>query len=394
LQSKIKTHYINFTILFFSVLVIFLFLEGISKIYIEHFANSRDFQWYASLEQKKEKEFQSYSSIHRYIGYIPTPGFVRGKNKHNSIGLRGEEVTIPKPQGEFRIICIGGSTTYTPDVEDYNLSYPNLLEEQLFNEGYENVKVINAGMLSYTTYESLINLQLRLLDLEPDLLIIYHAVNDVHARLVWSAEAYKGDNSGYRLSVYESNLEHGSSFWSYFNLGRIISAKLADKDRTHQMLLRKGGAITSQFFELRYQRAMGTYPEGIFKKTPIEKILKTNPPIYFRRNLNYMISIAKSNEVDVMLSTFAFCPDSSKNSTYSFPPLYNAIKEHNRVLSDIARERGVYLFDFASQFPNDKKYFQDDIHVTEEGSRLKSKLFSEFIIENKLMEKHQDTIIN
>jgi hypothetical protein len=211
--------------MFFSILLLLGILEGLSKLYIEHFAKEQSFKKYASVEQLRQRENLSISSMHRYMGYIPTPNFQRGKNKHNSLGLRGEEVILPKPEGGFRIICIGGSTTYTVDVDDYRLSYPYLLQENLNKKGFENVSVINAGMLSYTTYESLINLQLRLLDLKPDLLIIYHAVNDVHARLVWPPEAYKSDNSGYRQSIYEQNLMHGSSIWTYFNLGRIIKEK-------------------------------------------------------------------------------------------------------------------------------------------------------------------------
>ena len=56
--------------------------------------------------------------------------------------------------------------------------------------------MINAGLAGWSSWESMINFQLRLLDLEPDLIIVYHAVNVLHARLVWPPEAYQPDNSG------------------------------------------------------------------------------------------------------------------------------------------------------------------------------------------------------
>lgn len=391
-MDKTKTWIINFSIVFFSILLLLGILEGVSKVYIEHFAKEPSFKKYASVEQLKQRENLSYSSMHRYIGYIPTPNFRKGKNRHNSLGLRGEEVVVPKPEGEFRIICIGGSTTYTSDVEDYKLSYPFLLEENLKNRGFENVNVINAGMLSYTTYESLINLQLRLLDLKPDLLIIYHAVNDVHARLVWPPEAYKADNSGYRQSIYEQNLTHGSSIWTYFNLGRIIQGKWRGHDELLERKRREGSAPTARFYELRYQRIMKTYPDGIFKEASVSQILKENKPTHFKRNINYMISLAESEGVGVMLSTFAFCPDTIKQSIYTFPALNKAIHEHNAVLKEIAAERKVPLFDFGENFPQNREYYSDDIHVVEKGSRLKSKLFSEFIISNKLLTSKVDSL--
>jgi lysophospholipase L1-like esterase len=391
-MERFKNRLVNFSIFFFSLLILLLILEFGAKVYIEKFASEKDFKKYASEIQLKQKENQAYSSMHRYIGYIPTPNFRKGKNSHNSIGLRGEEVVMPKPVGEFRIICVGGSTTYTPDVEDYRLSYPFLLQEDLQRSGNKNVKVINAGMLSYTTYESLINLQLRLLDLDPDLIVIYHAVNDVHARLVWPPETYKGDNSGYRLSIYEQNLQHGSSLFAYFNLGRILKSNWMSHKSLLAIKKREGLAPSSLFYELRYQRIMNTYPDGIFEEADVEKIFEVNKPTHFKRNINYMISLAKAEGVNVMLSTFAFCPDSINRSTYSFPALKNAIHEHNTVIKEIASERNIPLFDFEKTFPQSREYYNDDIHVNEKGSRLKARLFSSFIISNRLLVHQRDSL--
>jgi lysophospholipase L1-like esterase len=391
-MNRIKAWIINFSIMFFSILLLLVILEGFSKVYIEHLADESSFKKYASVEQLKQRENLFISSMHRYIGYIPTPNFRKGKNRHNSLGLRGEEVVLPKPEGEFRIICVGGSTTYTSKVEDYKLSYPDLLQENLLDAGYNHVNVINAGMLSYTTYETLINLQLRLLDLKPDLLIIYHAVNDVHARLIWPPDAYKADNSGYRQSIYEQNLNHGSSIWTYFNLGRIVKANWMNYNTQQAKKRREGLAPSSKFYELRYQRILRTYPDGVFKEASVSQMFKVNKPIHFERNINYMISLAQAEEVKVMLSTFAFCPDTIKQSTYAFPALKEAIHEHNTVLKEIAAERNVPLFDFEKIFPQNKEYYNDDMHVNEKGSRLKSKLFSEFIISNNQITNKIDSL--
>ena len=40
-------------------------------------------------------------------------------------------------------------------------------------------------------------------------------------------------------------------------------------------------------------------------------------------------------------------------------------------------------------FPADKKYYTDGLHVTVEGSRLKAKLFADYIVENKLIPELQ-----
>jgi len=86
---------------------------------------------------------------------------------------------MPKPAGQFRIVCLGGSTTYTSDVKDYRDSYPYLLEKYLKAQGYNDVTVVNAGAGSWSSWESLINFQFRVLDLDPDLIIVYHGINDI-----------------------------------------------------------------------------------------------------------------------------------------------------------------------------------------------------------------------
>lgn len=60
---------------------------------------------------------------------------------------------MPKPKGEYRIVCLGGSTTYTGWVDDYRLTYPALLQTELIDRGYA-VTVVNAGNEAWTSYEN------------------------------------------------------------------------------------------------------------------------------------------------------------------------------------------------------------------------------------------------
>ena len=85
----------------------------------------------------------------------------------------------------MRIAILGGSTTYDTGVRDDAETFPARLQE-LLNAGATAppYRVINAGVPGYTSWESLIHLQLRILELEPDIVIVHHATNDVYARLV------------------------------------------------------------------------------------------------------------------------------------------------------------------------------------------------------------------
>ena len=135
-----QKYFVNFSIVVFSIVMSLCLLEFVAFIYIEHLADQDEFYKYASVKQRKKRESESYASMHRYLGYIPTPNYKKGKNKHNSLGIRGEEILVPKPKDEYRIICVGGSTTYTSKVEDYKSSYPDLLEANLQKMGLQMSK--------------------------------------------------------------------------------------------------------------------------------------------------------------------------------------------------------------------------------------------------------------
>jgi len=94
----------------------------------------------------------------------------------NSLGFRGEDFAPEKPAGVFRIICLGGSSTFGYHNND-DETYPYDLG-QLLGEEYEGVEVLNAGFPYYNTGSIRSLLTSELLDYDPDLLTIYSAYND------------------------------------------------------------------------------------------------------------------------------------------------------------------------------------------------------------------------
>jgi len=96
----------------------------------------------------------------------------------NNFGFRDEDIVVPKPQGVFRILCIGGSTTEEGPTEKE--TYPNFLEKLLIEEykGPYKIEVINAGIPGISANK----LWLRLPDfvfIQPDLVIYCEGANDI-----------------------------------------------------------------------------------------------------------------------------------------------------------------------------------------------------------------------
>ncbi len=390
-----KTILVKLFLVCWAVVGCLLLLELGAKIYIEQIAGTVKFRRYASVEQFMEKGYSRLAEPHRYAAYIPKPGYRKDDNRHNALGYRGEAIESPKPDHEFRIVCLGGSTTYGSKIKDYKLSYPYLLQSALQQPDFAQVRVINAGMSGYTTWESLANLQLRILDLEPDLIIIYHAYNDVLARMVWPPDAYRADNSGYRGPAYHADPLTQKPFLSYFNLGRILLNHWSGYSAADLGKHYNPEAGTALHMAYHRQVAEGTYPSGIFTDHPIEDILATNHPIYFRQNLANMIHVAKAHQIQVLLATFVYNQTgyaSNGQPVFKKTAIDHALEEHNRVVRQLAHDQQVHLLDLAGVFPQQSEYFYDYIHFTPSGNRIKAKLFAEVVRSTSLQRQHPDSL--
>lgn len=365
------------------VLISFAVLEIGARIYIENFASYNKFKKYASYKQIAKRIPKFRYSPHKYLGYYPTPNFTRGLDRHNALGYRGEKIAIPKPTGVYRIACLGGSTSYTESVKNHTLSYPSLLEKELVERGYRNVEVVNAGSSGWTSWETMINYMIRVSDLEPDMIIIYHAINDIHARIVWPPGAYKSDNSG--SWSYSDSASNKYGILEQSTLARMVLIHFGFIQSDADLQNRYNFSKNNHSRKFINQKQKGVYPKGIFTKVSAMEMLNTNKPIYFERNITNIISSAKQQGVTTILATFATSPLFTDEPAVSSDEYISAYKEMNGTVQRIAAEQDVELFDFNKIFPKDKKYYTDGRHVNEVGSRLKAKLFADFIISNNLI---------
>jgi lysophospholipase L1-like esterase len=95
----------------------------------------------------------------------------------NSLGQRSPELS-PKSPATFRILSLGESTTFGVGVRDDETYSARLARELAESDPRRRFEVINAGVPAYSSFQSLLYLQLRGLSLEPDLVLFYHELND------------------------------------------------------------------------------------------------------------------------------------------------------------------------------------------------------------------------
>lgn len=329
-----------------AVLFTFALVEGLWRVYLFHFASQEHLAKWGRLSDLPPHVLKYVP--HPYTAYALNPLYrsADGLSRHNSLGLRGPDAAREKPPGAYRVALLGGSSTYDTEIADDRLTFAAQLQRELRETyGHENVEVLNAGVGAYNTWETLVNFELRVLDLDPDLAVVYHGTNDVFARLV-PPDEYRRDNTGHRRAwTNEPHWWDASLFLHYLGVQWGLSQRndLGDRILVHRDVDR----------------------------------LEPNPPTYTKNNLEDLVAIARHHGVRVLLTSWAYSP--LKNDYAAEPKWRRGFREHDEATRNVAAENGVPFYDFAAEMPTDPEYWADGAHNNERGARRKAELFAAYI---------------
>lgn len=133
---------------------------------------------------KYEARYGHFSGnlVARFLEYDPVLTFRNRRSSSfpdagvriNALGLRGSDVTVAKPRGVRRILCLGDSCTFGGP-----LPYPQILQTILDERAPNRFQVLNGGVIGYTSLHGLEWLERDLLALEPDVVTLYFGWNDL-----------------------------------------------------------------------------------------------------------------------------------------------------------------------------------------------------------------------
>ena len=269
-----------------------------------------------------------------YLPYLPNHEFP----DINELGFRGPSVSYDKAPDSFRIICLGGSTTFN--------GYPAYLEEALRDEFKReglHLEVINGGNQQWTTMDTLISFITRCLPLQPDAVVVYHAVND---------------------AVFSFG-ENPSPDYSHLRK-RFDRDPLLIWDRLPSFL-----DASSAFVGVRavFERRVGQrgIPITVTRDHAHPKHRKYNGMGQFRENLRTLASVAAGRDIEVFLTTQIF------NREYEYrSPLQarwgDAVDDANEISRELADELdNVHVIDAAGALRGSNEWMTDYAHFTEDG---------------------------
>lgn len=323
-----------------------------------------------------------YDAPHYLLGRALVPGAAyesRAGSIHvNSQGFRGQEFAAAKPAGTYRIAAVGGSTTfgYYPATSSDQAAYPAVLERLLNaakpDPGVARYEVINAGVPGYSLRSSLQNFASRLLFFQPDMLIVYHATNDL---------ARYGNEAGLTSPLLNQFVPQG-----------VVSG-----------LLDQVMGWSYLFQELRF--TLGTRLLGGLQAAPAgaarsEWRYDPRYEMVFRRDLRHLVLLAKANGVVPVLATqaiaftaktdFANLSEAERRMLFDRPAHFYAtipgperaavFQRYNQAIREVAEEQGAILADVAAVMPKTPEYHYDYCHLTDKGTALQAEVVHQAIL--------------
>jgi hypothetical protein len=107
---------------------------------------------------------------------------------------RGTDIFLPKAKDEIRIFFLGGSTTANLDLKE---SFEEVLERDLKPEFPDSqIRCINAAASAYSSNQDLVRFATEVVALEPDVVVLMEAINDIHELFFPSAESRRFIRNG------------------------------------------------------------------------------------------------------------------------------------------------------------------------------------------------------
>ena len=276
------------------------------------------------------------------------PQLTSNNFRHND-GIDGSrKLIVPKPENQFRIVCLGDSITGNYISHENNVySYPLELERYLVSKFPENdIAVHNCGNGGWTSADVLIDYLLNIYDTKPDVVIVYFAYNDIRASLV---PGFQTDYSHCMRNLGEKYIYYKmASFLPDLPLGfyNLILNKIFPYMNPRYGVL-KATARGKQDFDRDFG-GVSTYS----------------------RNIEHLIKVCKTSNMSVILSTYAnYLYDEIGNSKIH-KKYREGILIENEQIKILAQKYNLDLVDSFNIIPQNEEYFVDSIHFTPEGMKL------------------------
>lgn len=334
--------------LFFAFLILLFFLlaleGGVRLLGVAPEARRRFIEFY-----NDPCDIRRTSKIFRFDEHTfwePVPGEYRnlwmGKGfRINSHGFRGEEISLKKPEGTYRILGVGDSCTLGIGVtlDQTFLKQLQALLARTFPQ--RRFEVVNGGVPGYSSYQGRKRLEQKLVQFQPDLATIYFAYNDLLPARKYSdreATAWAESLSGKAVLLAE-----------HIALYRMVS---------HAISPRRGiGELINERFDeaKKIIREKGRFSEEYKARVPGED---------FKENVAAMVDLLRRRGCRPMVLGYVF--------SKAFQRLLPVCREYMNAAVEVAEEKGVESLALGEIFETagGTLLFEEGVHPNPKGHAL------------------------
>ena len=205
--------------------LIFIFggFEIFSQVYYLNELETCSFIESEIFENVSESTLDEMCSLQISIKVPSEPTQENIPNQHNeyvnihSFGFRGAEISKEKPENVYRIIMLGGSTLFGYGATSDETTIPGFLQQKFETTNSDfKVEVINAGSSGAYSKTETLYVKHKLLDFDPDLIIVYDGWND--SRIPYTSHIGERGLAG---QLYDS-VNHLQSIFPYYKTPIVI----------------------------------------------------------------------------------------------------------------------------------------------------------------------------
>lgn len=252
----------------------------------------------------------------------------------------------PKLEGQredlFLIVCLGGSTTEFADEvgKGWEGRLKKLLPESIDGR---KVEILNMGRQWYTTQHILLNYELNLRYLKPDLIIMMQSVNDLltNADFAYiSHDSFRGDYGHFYGPV--NRIIDRKGLFSF--VGEMIAGLWYYEPREI--------VTTNQFPGLKsYERNVKTVLE--LAKLDKSKVVLMSEPFLFKPSMS---------EPELRALELLNYQSVGPTKRWSSDTALAGMQAYNAKMEEIARSQNVAFIDLEKSIPKTLEYFYDEVH--------------------------------
>ena len=205
--------------------LIFIFggFEIFSQVYYLNELETCGFTESEIFENVPESTLDEMCSLQLSIKVPSEPTQENIPNQHNeyvninSFGFRGVEISKEKPENVYRIIMLGGSTLFGYGASSDETTIPGFLQKKFETTDSDfKVEVINAGSSGAYSKTETLYVKHKLLDFDPDLIIVYDGWND--SRIPYTSHIGERGLAG---QLYDS-VNYLQSIFTYYKTPIVI----------------------------------------------------------------------------------------------------------------------------------------------------------------------------